>query len=128
MIPFLFIFFLMIRRPPRSTLFPYTTLFRSLLPDLVLAELDAEHREGGVAGDGERVDQRLLVGGAAAGVVEVVQLPAAVGQREHVRGGDGRFRRVALLERGGRDDHLEDRHLRVELRWRMDYARGAGGG
>src|SRR3712207_7298642 len=26
-----FIFFLMIRRPPRSTLFPYTTLFRSLL-------------------------------------------------------------------------------------------------
>src|SRR2546422_11366682 len=26
---FLFFFFLMIRRPPRSTLFPYTTLFRS---------------------------------------------------------------------------------------------------
>src|SRR2546422_6831826 len=25
-----FLFFLMIRRPPRSTLFPYTTLFRSL--------------------------------------------------------------------------------------------------
>src|SRR3712207_7580493 len=29
-------FFLMIRRPPRSTLFPYTTLFRSLL--VVVAE------------------------------------------------------------------------------------------
>src|SRR5438034_10638332 len=31
---FSFFFFLMIRRPPRSTLFPYTTLFRSwfLLP------------------------------------------------------------------------------------------------
>src|SRR2546430_13211786 len=29
----LFFFFLMIRRPPRSTLFPYTTLFRSLTPD-----------------------------------------------------------------------------------------------
>src|SRR5476651_2862786 len=28
-LPYL-IFFLMIRRPPRSTLFPYTTLFRSL--------------------------------------------------------------------------------------------------
>ena len=27
---FCFFFFLMIRRPPRSTLFPYTTLFRSL--------------------------------------------------------------------------------------------------
>src|SRR5688572_33303114 len=31
-----FFFFLMVRRPPRSTLFPYTTLFRSVgraLPD-----------------------------------------------------------------------------------------------
>src|SRR5262249_61796896 len=28
--PSLFLFFLMIRRPPRSTLFPYTTLFRSV--------------------------------------------------------------------------------------------------
>src|SRR2546422_3208272 len=27
----MFFFFLMIRRPPRSTLFPYTTLFRSSL-------------------------------------------------------------------------------------------------
>src|SRR3712207_7496347 len=27
----MFFFFLMIRRPPRSTLFPYTTLFRSLI-------------------------------------------------------------------------------------------------
>src|SRR2546428_6298858 len=31
----IFFFFLMIRRPPRSTLFPYTTLFRSIrLPEL----------------------------------------------------------------------------------------------
>src|SRR2546425_13379848 len=29
----LLFFFLMIRRPPRSTLFPYTTLFRSREPD-----------------------------------------------------------------------------------------------
>src|SRR2546425_6232904 len=29
-----FFFFLMIRRPPRSTLFPYTTLFRSLAQEL----------------------------------------------------------------------------------------------
>src|SRR5256885_13340508 len=28
-----YFFFLMIRRPPRSTLFPYTTLFRSLLAE-----------------------------------------------------------------------------------------------
>src|SRR5437773_11467895 len=25
-------FFLLLRRPPRSTLFPYTTLFRSMMP------------------------------------------------------------------------------------------------
>src|SRR5690242_21212858 len=31
-----FFFFLMIRRPPRSTLFPYTTLFRSRHPALPL--------------------------------------------------------------------------------------------
>src|SRR5436309_15945693 len=31
----LFFFFLMIRRPPRSTLFPYTTLFRSRASDAV---------------------------------------------------------------------------------------------
>src|SRR2546422_6255074 len=30
-----FFFFLMIRRPPRSTLFPYTTLFRSVLTGLI---------------------------------------------------------------------------------------------
>src|SRR2546425_9982978 len=31
--PLCLFFFLMIRRPPRSTLFPYTTLFRSLVHD-----------------------------------------------------------------------------------------------
>src|SRR2546428_9740700 len=30
----------MIRRPPRSTLFPYTTLFRSRVGDAMLYELD----------------------------------------------------------------------------------------
>src|SRR3712207_7755938 len=30
----------MIRRPPRSTLFPYTTLFRSRIPAFVAAEID----------------------------------------------------------------------------------------
>src|SRR2546430_8657767 len=33
---FAFFFFLMIRRPPRSTLFPYTTLFRSLILNSLL--------------------------------------------------------------------------------------------
>src|SRR3712207_7758542 len=36
-------FFLMIRRPPRSTLFPYTTLFRSVVDQhLALPALEAE--------------------------------------------------------------------------------------
>src|SRR2546430_13013732 len=34
LLQFCFIFFLMIRRPPRSTLFPYTTLFRSTQEEL----------------------------------------------------------------------------------------------
>src|SRR2546428_13907088 len=36
-------FFLMIRRPPRSTLFPYTTLFRSLRVRLSFADVIALH-------------------------------------------------------------------------------------
>src|SRR5256885_11680453 len=35
----LFFFFLMIRRPPRSTLFPYTTLFRSEIGIAVAARV-----------------------------------------------------------------------------------------
>src|SRR5256886_12441265 len=36
-------FFLMIRRPPRSTLFPYTTLFRSQKAGGTAAFIDAEN-------------------------------------------------------------------------------------
>src|ERR1051326_6959606 len=39
----------MIRRPPRSTLFPYTTLFRSVLEDL--ARNSSVHAAGVVIGD-----------------------------------------------------------------------------
>src|SRR5256886_9685305 len=35
-------FFLMIRRPPRSTLFPYTTLFRSVPPAALAAARDQQ--------------------------------------------------------------------------------------
>src|SRR5688572_31492563 len=44
MLLFLF-FFLMIRRPPRSTLFPYTTLFRSSEVEPPLADRSSEGRE-----------------------------------------------------------------------------------
>src|SRR2546422_5226142 len=42
----LFFFFLMIRRPPRSTLFPYTTLFRSR-KDENRGERELRRRRGG---------------------------------------------------------------------------------
>src|SRR3954466_16435369 len=41
-------FFLMIRRPPRSTLFPYTTLFRSR------CHRDVHHQRGGISVAGPR--------------------------------------------------------------------------
>src|SRR5438270_2445708 len=44
-LPFSFFFFLMIRRPPRSTLFPYTTLFRSDLLEQHVAALRAAQPE-----------------------------------------------------------------------------------
>src|SRR2546430_14653378 len=52
---FLFFFFLMIRRPPRSTLFPYTTLFRSTIA--------AATSTGGLAGKlPGRVGDSALIG------------------------------------------------------------------
>src|SRR5690242_21596598 len=70
---FLLLFFLMIRRPPRSTLFPYTTLFRSEgrafgptdtpdgPPAIVISETMA-HRywpRGGAIGARDRKSTRL---------------------------------------------------------------------
>src|SRR5476649_3017080 len=43
-------FFLMIRRPPRSTLFPYTTLFRSDATQAAQNALSAVHRLSGRVG------------------------------------------------------------------------------
>src|SRR3712207_9351744 len=73
----------MIRRPPRSTLFPYTTLFRSFRPQARLGELPA---------------QRLGLGQLHAlplGAEEQVEVPA-----ERVRRGGGRRaeQRAALGE------------------------------
>src|SRR2546427_10886461 len=50
-------FFLMIRRPPRSTLFPYTTLFRSGRVNLRL------FAGGWLGGDPLPLQQRLSTGG-----------------------------------------------------------------
>src|SRR3712207_8845552 len=57
-----YVFFLMIRRPPRSTLFPYTTLFRSVLADQlperasVFARRPRRLRDVALVGDQEPLD------------------------------------------------------------------------
>src|SRR5256885_12086876 len=53
----------MIRRPPRSTLFPYTTLFRSARAGRVLADLVLLHQH--------RVLGLELLGGAVVGVAVI---------------------------------------------------------
>src|SRR2546425_12491252 len=92
-------FFLMIRRPPRSTLFPYTTLFRSLLPQLgprvllpllVLARLRQQHAALDVR-EGRRHDEVL------ARAVEV-QLGQLLEHRQ-------------VLVRDGGDGDVGDLHL-----------------
>src|SRR2546422_3171044 len=54
-------FFLMIRRPPRSTLFPYTTLFRSL----VVGPHDRDQRHVGphCPREKRRIDDAILIDG-----------------------------------------------------------------
>src|SRR5205823_13671855 len=54
--------FLMIPRPPRSTLFPYTTLFRSRVGEKVTVSFI----------DGSDISQALFVAGAADAVVLMV--------------------------------------------------------
>src|SRR5258708_11109688 len=55
----------MIRRPPRSTLFPYTTLFRSHEPD-VLAEVGIGHGAADVIEQAELGPLQPAVAGQAA--------------------------------------------------------------
>src|SRR6266566_451864 len=57
-------FFLMIRRPPRSTLFPYTTLFRSLLRGWagVAGVPSPEHVSKGIAQEPKRAPRLLWAG------------------------------------------------------------------
>src|SRR5256885_15037887 len=65
-IVFCFFFFLMIRRPPRSTLFPYTTLFRSLQEAPAVSALGS--LEGKVAG------VRLIDASGAPGGEPIIRL------------------------------------------------------
>src|SRR2546427_11725242 len=63
---FHFFFFLMIRRPPRSTLFPYTTLFRSQISmtagtgpvSVTLADYDGDGRSDLAVVNVENLDRK----------------------------------------------------------------------
>src|SRR6266853_450520 len=54
--PFIVFFFLMIRRPPRSTLFPYTTLFRSHV-GLVFVQKHSQYKGGRAREDNVRSEE-----------------------------------------------------------------------
>src|SRR2546430_14149427 len=107
---FLF-FFLMIRRPPRSTLFPYTTLFRShyleVLLDVVRAVLDLiggggdPEVEGGRLGRDHDVDRAHGASYRVARRVSEQQHRLVDGTRSEERrvGEEGRSR--------GAPDHLK---------------------
>jgi len=81
----LFVFFLMIRRPPRSTLFPYTTLFRSdaAAPAQGGAfDLPAQSAVVALLPWFDRRSQMTVR--AARGVAAAVQVLRAHAQRQHV--------------------------------------------
>src|SRR6266567_865256 len=77
---FVFFFFLMIRRPPRSTLFPYTTLFRSGPLDV-----DDDHRQLQVHGQADHLLLEVQARAARAGDAQKPSERSA--QRRAGRGG-----------------------------------------
>src|ERR1039458_5521446 len=88
----------MIRRPPRSTLFPYTTLFRSEQPELMAGdEIGVAHEVGRVDGLGSESKVRGGHGARLLGVVHEVTLHEVVGRvdddlRAVLVGADGAVR------------------------------------
>src|SRR3712207_9422055 len=81
----------MIRRPPRSTLFPYTTLFRSLLPRTkgeAVTRPNACGRGGELAHVGEVVRQKRRAGALVGGEGE----DGVARVRDVQRDGDGGHR------------------------------------
>src|SRR5882757_508587 len=90
-----FFFFLMIRRPPRSTLFPYTTLFRSPAdvqrPARPARAVHAGARD--VSAD-DRRGHALPAGAAAAGVEPGEQ--SATGDLASTPGPDQRHRSAVV--------------------------------
>src|SRR5260370_19225957 len=106
----------MIRRPPRSTLFPYTTLFRS--------------QSGGQETDPEiEVDARLAAAVTAERHVQIVadpcgerNMPAPPELRHRLRGVRGV---EILLEAEAKHPCKPDRHVRITRKIEVDLQRKA---
>src|SRR2546425_10803391 len=110
----------MIRRPPRSTLFPYTTLFRSLA-QIVRGEAGVE-RDGGVA-DVDLVRETDHVEPARArepgDAVGRERAPRALAMRQHATAGEDVRFSPAHLHLPGLPTHRIDDHLAGSPRRRI---------
>src|SRR6266542_4045456 len=97
---FIFFFFLMIRRPQRSTLFPYTTLFRSLLSEVgqPAGEVALENLARRLAVIEERQRHARFVAGSAARHIRHRHRYVVLEAPQHVTGNLS-LRRVAWIER-----------------------------
>src|SRR2546422_3846876 len=84
----MFFFFLMIRRPPRSTLFPYTTLFRSPI---------GPSSSTGPAGERSRRDRSLGARGGWRPVSRAAASPSATRSEEHTSELQSRLHLVCRL-------------------------------
>src|SRR3712207_8232486 len=93
----------MIRRPPRSTLFPYTTLFRS--HELALAE---DRAAGELRGTAE-LDQRRIADGG-----EEIGLDGHVGSVRSAHDGRG-----AAARQGRSEEHTSELQSRQYLVCRL---------
>src|SRR2546421_5024868 len=71
----------MIRRPPRSTLFPYTTLFRSLVDEVAMRVQDADAGAGLDVLEDHREEQGRLPGARGADDVGVARPQGRIDER-----------------------------------------------
>src|SRR3712207_7662451 len=78
------VFFLMIRRPPRSTLFPYTTLFRSgrAIPTFIRQALAGEPLT--VAGDGQQTRSVSYVDDLVRGILRSEEHTSELQSRQYL--------------------------------------------
>src|SRR5258708_39400246 len=93
----------MIRRPPRSTLFPYTTLFRSRIRSFSIIS-DSQIADNVLVRPGCIIDQSQVSAGALLGPYSHLRPGSEIGEGAHV----GNFveTKKVRLGRGSKANHL----------------------